>query len=250
MNTQTIEHKLMEVQLQALTLELKRSNNDLISFAHTAAHELKQPVYNIIGFIRILEDIHKGRLEPASAHAIFQIVCSAKRMSTIVDNLLMYAMVGSSGLNMQLISVEEALQTALENLHEIVGDSDAVIIHDPLPTLLCDNTQIICLLQNLIDNAIKFCGNKPPRIEILAKECGTELIFSVCDNGIGIDPKYYGKIFDIFERLNPQSEYPNTGMGLAICKRIVERHKGRIWVESRLGEGTTFYFTLAERMDQ
>ncbi|MBI3359366.1 MAG: response regulator [Nitrospirae bacterium] len=242
-----IERKRAEVALHNMTLELKRSNDDLMQFAYTAAHDLKQPLHNIIGFIRILEDRHKGRLDKESAHDILQIVRSVKRMGAVIDDLLLYAKAGSTGLNMQQVSLEDALQIVLENLHQEIGENDAVIMHDALPTHPCDEPQVVCLLQNLLDNAIKFNDHKKtPRIEILAETRGTEVVFSVRDNGIGIDPKYHEKIFVIFERLHTQAEYPGTGIGLAICKKIVERHKGRIWVESRLGEGSTFHFTWAQ----
>jgi chemotaxis family two-component system sensor kinase Cph1 len=240
----SISRRRMEVDLEKMTLELRRSNDDLMQFAQTAAHDLKSPLHNILGFIRILEDRYKGRVDPETAHNILQIVRSIKRMTAIIDDLLLYAKAGSSGLSMRQVSIEDVLQIVLENLHQEIGDSQAVILHDVLPTALCDETQVVCLLENLIDNAIKFCV-KTSRIEILAKERGEEVVFSVCDNGIGIESEYYGKIFKVFERLHPQAEYPGTGIGLAICKKIAERHKGRIWVESRFGEGSTFYFTLS-----
>jgi len=244
-----ISRKQMEVQLKSMTLELNRSNDDLMQFAHTAAHNLKQPLHNIVGLIHVLEDTFKGRLDPASAHNIHLLVRSAKQMVALIDDLMRYSSVGSSGLNIQQVSIEDALQIAIENLHSVISENDAVILHDPLPTILCDNTQIVCLLENLVENAIKFCSRKAPRIQITAEKNHAELIFSVRDNGIGIDSQSQCKIFDVFERLHSQSEYPGTGIGLAICKKIVERHKGRIWVDSRLGEGASFHFTLSEGVE-
>ena len=237
----------IDVQRKYMTLELKRSNDDLMQFAHTAAHDLKSPLHNITGFIRILEDHIKGHTESDIAHDLVQITSAAKRMGTLIDNLLMYARAGSGGLNIQQISIENALQSALKNLHKAIEESGAVITHNPLPRLLCDGTHVVSLLQNLIDNAIKFRGGKVPHVEIRAEALGDALVFSVCDNGIGIDPKYHDKIFDAFERLHSQSEYLGSGIGLAACKKIVERHGGRLWVISHLGEGATFHFTLSKR---
>jgi chemotaxis family two-component system sensor kinase Cph1 len=224
----------------------QKGNDDFIAFAYTAAHDLKSPLHNITGFIRILEDhLHlKGHIEPDIVHDLFQITTAAKRMVALIDNLLMYAKAGSGELSIDEVNMENALQTALQNLHKVIEKSHAVIVHDPLPTILCDGTHVICLLQNLIENAIKFRGDKVPHIEVRSEMRGDEVVFFVRDNGIGIDPQYHAKIFNVFERLHSQSDYPGTGIGLAVCKKIVERHKGRIWVTSQLGEGTTFAFTL------
>ncbi len=222
----------------------EKGNNDFIQFAYTAAHDLKSPLNNITGFIRVLEDDLKGHIEPVVAHDLLQIKTAAKRMVALIDDLLMYAKAGSGELFIQEVNMEDALQTALLNLHTVIEESHAVIVHDPLPTLLCDGTHMICLLQNLIENAIKFRGDKVPHIEVRSEMRGNEVVFSVRDNGIGIEPRYHGKIFEVFERLHSQSEYPGTGIGLAVCKNLVERHKGRIEVTSQLGEGTTFAFTL------
>lgn len=239
-----ISRKQMEVALKDLTSELKRSNDDLMQFAHTVAHDLKQPLRTLTHFIRDLSRRSTGRVDPEADRDCFLVIRSIEHMSAIIDDLLIYAKVGSGGLNIQSVSMEDALQTALENLNRVIKESQVLVTHTPLPTLLCDGTQVVCLLQNLIDNAIKFRGSAQPRIQISAAVSDTEIVFSVRDNGIGIDPKFHGAVFEILQRLHTQSEYPGTGMGLAICKKIVERHKGRIWVDSRHGEETTFYFTL------
>ena len=236
--------KRMEAKLQDMTLELSRSNEVLMEFAHTVAYDLKQPLRTLTGFIHIFAHRYKDRMGPAADQDILQIVRSAEWMAALIDDLFMYTKVGSGDLNTQPICIEDALQSALENLKKVIEDSHSVVTHDPLPTLFCDPIQTVCLLQNLIDNAIKFHGPDAPRIKVSAKVNGPEWVFAVRDNGIGIDPQYHGRIFEMFERLHTQIEYPGTGIGLAICKKMVERNKGRIWADSRLGEGATFHFTL------
>ena len=165
-------------------------------------------------------------------------------MQTLIDDVLAYSRVDMQAIAFQLTEVEKALDYALGNLRTRISESRAVITHDPLPTVMADNTQLMQLFQNLIGNAIKFRSNQPPEIHVGAQRVEDAWLFSVRDNGIGIDPQFAERIFVIFQRLHTRDEYPGTGMGLAICKKIVECHRGRIWVESEVGQGATFYFTI------
>ena len=165
-------------------------------------------------------------------------------MQTLIDDVLAYSRVDMQAIAFKLTEVEKALDYALGNLRTRISESRAVITHDPLPTVMADNTQLMQLFQNLIGNAIKFRSNQPPEIHVGAQRVEDAWLFSVQDNGIGIDPQFADRIFVIFQRLHTRDEYPGTGMGLAICKKIVECHRGRIWVESEVGQGATFYFTI------
>ena len=169
---------------------------------------------------------------------------SAQRMRRLIDDLLAYSRVSRRRPELQPTDSEAVLRQSLESLHASVAESSAVITCDRLPTVMADQTRLLQLFQNLLANALKFCRQEAPRVHVSAEQQQNEWIFSVRDNGIGIDPQYSDQIFWIFERLHSRHEYPGTGIGLALCKRIVEQHQGRIWVESKAGEGATFYFTL------
>jgi light-regulated signal transduction histidine kinase (bacteriophytochrome) len=169
-------------------------------------------------------------------------------MQNLINDLLAFSKVGTKGKELKSVDFEVVLHHVLANLHQAIQESDALVTHDPLPTLLADPTHMAQLLQNLIGNAIKFCdANRTPIIHIGLEKQGEEWLFSVRDNGIGFDPKYRDRIFLIFQRLHNKTKYPGTGIGLSICKKIVERHGGKIWVESEAGHSTTFYFTLPDR---
>jgi light-regulated signal transduction histidine kinase (bacteriophytochrome) len=168
-------------------------------------------------------------------------------MQRLIGDLLAYSRVGTRGQPFAETDCEQVLQYTLADLQPAIGETKATVTHDPLPTVLADQSQLGQVFQNLLSNAIKFHGLTPPAIHIGAERRDAEWLFSVRDNGMGIDPQYHERIFVIFQRLHPRDEYPGTGIGLALCKRIVERHGGRIWVESAFGEGATFYFTIPDR---
>jgi signal transduction histidine kinase len=165
-------------------------------------------------------------------------------MQRLINDLLTYSRVGTRGKSFEKVNLETVLAQALENLQLAVKEKDAVVTHDPLPTAYGDSVQLTQVFQNLIDNAIKFHGEEPPRVHVSARLEGGECIFSVKDDGIGIAPEYLNRLFTLFQRLHTRKEYPGTGLGLAICKRIMERHGGRIWVESSPAKGSTFYFVI------
>ena len=186
----------------------------------------------------------KGRLDANADEFIAYAVDGANRMQRLINDLLAYSRVGTRGKEFEPTDCTAVFDQALANLKVAIEESGAVVTRDPLPTVMADKLQIGQLFQNLIGNAIKYHGDEPPRVHVSAEQKGNEWVFSVRDNGIGIDPQYAERIFVIFQRLHTREEYPGTGIGLAICKKIVERHGGRIWVESQLGSGATFYFTI------
>jgi light-regulated signal transduction histidine kinase (bacteriophytochrome) len=171
-------------------------------------------------------------------------VDGAKRMQALINDLLAYSRVGTKGGELRLTDAETAFSSALVNVRAAIEDSGAVIRHSPLPTVYADPVQLVQVFQNLLGNAIKFRDSRPPEIGVACEDAPEEWCFSVCDNGIGIDPKYTDRIFQVFQRLHTRKDYPGTGIGLAICKKIAERHGGRIWVASQPGQGATFHFTI------
>jgi light-regulated signal transduction histidine kinase (bacteriophytochrome) len=222
--------------------DLRRSNLDLQQFAFAASHDLQEPLRAVITQAQLLQKQYRGSLD-ADADEIIQFITSAAdRMRHMVLDLLNYAQTARAAIAIAPTSVEAVLSTALSNLQLAIQSVDARITWDTLPTVLMDQTQLLQLLQNLIGNALKYRGKEPPFIHLSAKQAGQEVIFSIRDNGIGIEPRFFEHIFTVFKRLHG-SEYPGTGIGLATCKRVVERHGGRIWVESEVGKGSTFFFT-------
>jgi len=222
--------------------DLRRSNLDLQQFAFAASHDLQEPLRTVITQAQLLQKQYRGSLD-ADADEIIQFITSAAdRMRHMVLDLLNYAQTARAAIAIAPTSVEAVLSTALSNLQLAIQSVDARITWDTLPTVLMDQTQLLQLLQNLIGNALKYRGKEPPFIHLSAKQAGQEVIFSIRDNGIGIEPRFFEHIFTVFKRLHG-SEYPGTGIGLATCKRVVERHGGRIWVESEVGKGSTFFFT-------
>ena len=204
----------------------------------------------VTSYTQLLQQRYRGRLDADADEFIAYAVDGAARMRTLISELLAYSRVGTQGAPFALTPLDGLFDEVLQGLEVTLSDADAVVTRDPLPELWCDPTQIARVFQNLIVNAAKFRGTDPPKIHVGARREGDEWVFSVKDNGIGIDPEYFDRIFVIFQRLQSRVEYEGTGMGLAIGKRIVERHGGRIWVESQLGAGSTFYFTLPAELKE
>ncbi len=238
------ERKNAEAKLQQTMQDLARSNAELEQFAYVASHDLQEPLRMVTSFVQLLARRLEGKLDADSSEYIAYVVDGASRMQMLINDLLAFSRVGTRGSPFEVTDCEAALHGALTNVQLTIEDHDVVLTHDPLPTVMADGMQLVQLFQNLISNAIKFHGEERPRIHISAKQEGHEWGLSVRDNGIGIDPEYHERIFLIFQRLHGRAEYAGTGIGLAMCKRIVERHGGRIWVQSELGKGSTFYFTI------
>ena len=201
----------------------------------------------VVSYVQLLSRRYKGKLDSDADEFIGYAVDGAKRMQTLISDLLAYSRVGRQERPMGPVQLEEILRISLDNLKVSIADAGAEVTHDPLPTVVGDGSQLGQLLQNLIGNALKFTGDRQPAIHIGADRRGEEWVISVRDNGIGIAKEHIGRIFAIFQRLHTRAEYPGSGIGLAIGKKIVERHGGRIWVESKPGEGATFCFSLPDR---
>ena len=238
------ERKRWEEELSKLTEELQRSNSDLEQFAYIASHDLQSPLRNVEGFVQLLARRYKGKLDGKADEFIHYISTGVKDMQTLILDILEYSKVGSGGVAFSQIDASLCISKAISNLKDAIAEKHAEITYDEnLPLVSGDPAQLTSLFQNLIGNAIKFC-TETPKIDLSVKKDGPEYIFSVRDNGIGINPEVSDKIFAVFHRLHTKAEYPGTGIGLAICKKIVERHGGRIWVESEPGKGSTFFFSL------
>ena len=233
--------------LERRSMELTRSNEELQQFAYIAAHDLQEPLRMVSSYTQLLAKRYKGRLDSDADEFIAYAVDGAHRMQLLIEDLLAYCRVGTSGKELRETSSEAALEEVLLNLQGAIEESGGVVTHDPLPIVIADSTQLVQLFQNLVGNAIKYRGAELPRVHVSAKKNDArEWIFSVKDNGVGIDPQYFKKIFVMFQRLHGRGEFSGTGIGLAVCKKIVDRHGGRIWVESEIGRGSTFYFALPE----
>ncbi len=232
--------KILELKLE----ELRRSNEELEQFAYVSSHDLQEPLRMISSYLQLLQRRYQGQIDDKADKYIYYAVNGAARMQNLINDLLEFSRVATKAKEPEPTDSEFVFNQVLSNLDFYIKQNKAVIHHYPLPEVLADNTQLAQIFQNLIANGIKFHGEKVPKIHISAEKKEKEWQFSVQDNGIGIDPQYSEKIFEVFKRLHNKEEYPGTGIGLAICKKIVERHGGRIWVESELGKGSTFYFTL------
>ena len=239
------ERKKAEEALAQKSTELQRSNQELEQFAYVASHDLQEPLRMVSSYVQLLARRYQGKLDQDADEFIGFAVDGATRMQRLINDLLLYSRVGTRGKKFVPIDGYQALAAALDNLQLALQDNAATVTHDPLPTVMEDGSQLTQLFQNLIGNAIKFHGNEKPQVHVSARQQGDEWLFSVRDNGIGIAPENFERIFIIFQRLHSRDEYPGTGIGLAVCKRIVERHGGKIWLESEPGKGTTFFFTLA-----
>ncbi len=224
--------------------ELKRSNGDLEQFAYVASHDLQEPLRMVSGFTGLLKRRYSGKLDADADEYIEFAVSGANRMQALINDLLSYSRVGREEVAAKAVDTQVALDQALANLQTAIQERSAMVSCGQLPTVWANQGMLVRLFQNLIGNALKFCKAERPIVRIQAEPRGGDWVFSVADNGIGIDPQYKDRIFMIFQRLHNQNEYPGTGIGLAVCKRIVERNGGRIWLESEPGKGTTFFFTL------
>jgi len=224
--------------------ELASSNKELEQFAYISSHDLQEPLWMITGYLQLLQRRYQGELDDNADKYIHFAVDGAFRMQNLINDILEFSRVTKSTREPGPTNCEFILNQVLFNLELFIKENKAIISHGSLPEVMIDSTQLVQIFQNLIINGIKFHSEVAPKIHISAEENKNEWVFSVQDNGIGIDPQYSGKIFEIFKRLHKKEEYPGTGIGLAICKKIVERCGGRIWVESELGKGSTFYFTL------
>ncbi|MBS1850883.1 MAG: response regulator [Acidobacteria bacterium] len=224
--------------------ELARSNHDLEQFAYVASHDLQEPLRMVANYTQLLAERYRGKLDEQADKYIHYAVDGATRMQTLIQDLLAFSRAGRQGMEVEPVDSAAAVAEAMSNLRAALEENHAEIVVGPLPTISGNASQLRQVFQNLVGNALKFHGSAPPRITIHAEDRGEEWLFSVCDNGIGIAPEYTDAIFAVFQRLHTRTEYPGNGIGLSICKKIVERHGGRIWVESRPGEGSTFKFTL------
>jgi light-regulated signal transduction histidine kinase (bacteriophytochrome) len=238
------ERKRAEEVLARQAEELARSNAELEQFAYVASHDLQEPLRMVASYTQLLAKRYRGKLDADADEIMGYAIDGATRMQRLIHDLLMYSRVGTQGNDFELTNCEVVLDSALANLEMAIEESEAVVTRDPLPTVFADSTQLIQLFQNLLSNAIKFHGLNAPAVSVKAEQRGNEWRFSVRDNGIGLEPHYAERIFAIFQRLHSRSDYPGTGIGLAVCKKIVERHGGRIWVESEPGNGATFCFTI------
>jgi chemotaxis family two-component system sensor kinase Cph1 len=232
-------------ELALLAQDLERSNAELKKFAYVASHDLQEPLNQVANYVQLLEMRYDEALDQDAKEFIGFAVEGVGLMQTLIDDVLVYSKVDLKGIERELTEVGTALGQALNNLRGRIAETEASITFDPMPTIVADGTQLMQLFQNLLGNAIKFRKqDTTPRIHIGVQRQEDAWLFSVKDNGIGLDPQFADRIFVIFQRLHTRDEYPGSGMGLAICKKIVECHRGRIWVESELGEGATFYFTI------
>jgi light-regulated signal transduction histidine kinase (bacteriophytochrome) len=239
--------KRSEEYLVKTAEELKRSNEQLQQFAYVASHDLQEPLRMVASYTQLLAKRYKGRLDSDADEFIDYAVDGCNRMQGLIRDLLAYSRSGTSETLLSDISGENALNNALKNLRIAIEESSAVVTHDLLPTIKTDNTQLVQVLQNLVGNAIKYRSAAVPHVHVSAmKNDSKEWVFSVRDNGLGIAPQFFERIFVLFQRLHGRQEFNGTGIGLAICKKVVERLGGRIWVESQPEEGSTFYFSLPE----
>ncbi len=238
------ERKQVEETLAIKAQELERSNTELEQFAYISSHDLQEPLRKVASYAELFAEKYRGKIDKRADKYIFYMIDGVHRMKTLIHDLLAYSRVGRNPIVPEPFSFDIAVQQALSDLEIGIQESGAKITLENLPAVVADRSQMAHVMQNLIGNAIKFCGKEPLQVRIFSEDRGKEWIFGVRDNGIGIEPEYKERIFVVFQRLHTRDEYPGNGIGLAICRKIIERHGGRIWVESEPGKGSTFYFTL------
>jgi PAS domain S-box-containing protein len=238
--------KTSEEKLRDYADKLRASNEELQTFAYVASHDLQEPLRTIAGFSELLGEMYEGQLDAEANEYLEFILNATKRMKDLIQDLLQFSRVSTDKGYLVETHIGAVIQKTMENLHTLIEESQAKIYYEMMPVLMINETLIIQVFQNLISNAIKYRSERPVRIDIGARQIGNEWLFSVKDNGIGIEERFYDKIFVIFQRLHTKEEYSGTGIGLAICKKIVEKYGGKIWVESEIGTGSTFFFTLPE----
>jgi PAS domain S-box-containing protein len=237
-------------QLKEQADELARSNAELEQFAYVASHDLQEPLRMVSSYTQLIMRRSGERLDNDAKEFMGFVVDGAARMKQLIEDLLAYSRVGTHGKELKPTDCGSALDKALVNLRGSIQENAAVVTHDPLPTVDADDSQLVQLFQNLIGNAIKFRGTEPPSVHVSAQDDGQAWVFGVADKGIGIEPQYFERIFMVFQRLHGKAEYPGTGIGLAICKKVVDRHGGRIWVESQPGAGSKFCFAIPKKGEQ
>jgi len=242
------EKKRAAEELEEYAKKLERSNEELEQFAYVASHDLQEPLRMVGSYLGLLERRYGDKLDKDAKDFIFYSVDGAKRMQVLINDLLSYSRVSTRGKPFEIVECKPLIDRVLKNLEIAIQESGTEVICEDLPdVVVVDPTQISQLIQNLIGNAIKFCKNRMPKIELKVEDKLSNWQFSVKDNGIGIEPEYFDRIFEIFQRLHGKTDYPGTGIGLAICRKIVLRHEGEIWVESEPGQGSTFYFSIPKR---
>ncbi len=244
-----LESRVQErtAELEEANANLSYSNRELEQFAYVASHDLQEPLRAVNSYAQLLSRKYQGNLDAKADKYLGYIMEGATRMQQLISDLLEFSRVGTRAKALQPTDCELVLRQVLDNLKIAIIESRTRVTHDPLPTVMGDEIQLIQLLQNLIGNAIKFRCEESPQVHISTEQTQNEWVFSIRDNGIGMEAEYFDRIFTIFQRLHSKSEYPGTGIGLAVCKKIVERHGGRIWVESTPGVGSAFYFTIPAR---
>ena len=243
------ERKEMESLLRQRAEELARSNADLEHFAYVASHDLQEPLRTVVSALQMLEKRHKGKMGEDSDQLIDFAVDGSKRMKALIIDLLAYSRLTTRGQPFEAVDAQAVLDLSLRNLKSLIDERGAEITHDRMPIVLGDSTQLLQVFQNLIGNAVKFGATESPKVHVSAQRNSDEWVFSVKDNGIGIEDKYFDRIFVIFQQLSKKGPFQGTGIGLAIVKKIVEQHRGRIWLESEVGVGSTFYFTIPEGLE-
>jgi len=239
------ERKRAQDEIQQKAEELKRSNEELEQFAYVASHDLQEPIRKIVGFSQIFASNFEGKIDEKSKEHLDYVVDGAKRMQALIQDLLLYSRVGRHELVLEILDFNGIVKEAVSNLELAIKETKAEIIYSHLPSLSAHKSFMVQLFQNLISNSLKYRSEKTPRIEITAQQKNDLWEFTVADNGIGIDFQFANKLFVIFQRLHPKGKYPGTGIGLAVCKRMVEMHKGKIWIEPHTG-GAMFKFTLPD----
>lgn len=244
--TDISERKSVEQALERKARELAASNAELEQFAYAASHDLQEPLRMISGYAQLLARRYHDKLDKDAEEFIHFITDGVERMQRLIHDLLAYSRAGRSPQSSQSVELSECVRDSLANLRKTVEENQARVEIDSLPRLTGQRSQFVQLFQNLIGNAVKYHGDQPPTVRVTAERREQDWLFGVRDNGIGIDPQYQQQVFELFHRLHGRKEYSGTGIGLAICKKIVESHGGTIWVDSQPGQGATFWFTLPD----